>query len=119
VVHHLRGNSSTTNVGGPPTGTAIAGDNNDVDHHDYIIVEDLFGDDAGDKGDDEDVGATLVEPKDAELFENIAIRHDEDDVLFGNSMWLENSRDMKQSITDPLYEKGDCLKHMMVISSCL
>ncbi|AQK91569.1 hypothetical protein ZEAMMB73_Zm00001d009249 [Zea mays] len=54
--------SSTTNAGAP-TSTAVASDN-DVDHHDYIVVDDLFGDNA----DDEDVGATLLEPEDAELF---------------------------------------------------
>ena len=37
---------------------------NDVDHRDYIIVEDLFDDDAADRGSDEDVGATLLEPED-------------------------------------------------------
>jgi hypothetical protein len=61
------GNSSTmTNVGGP-AGTVVA-DDDDADHHGYITVDDLFGDDAGDRGGDEDVGATLLEPEDAELF---------------------------------------------------
>jgi hypothetical protein len=78
------GNSSTTtNVGGP-AGTVVAGDD-DADHHGYIIVADLFGDDAGDRGGDEDVGATLPEPKDVELFENNNDnRLDEDNTLFGN-----------------------------------
>jgi hypothetical protein len=109
------GNSSRTNAGGPPTGTTIAGDNNDVGHHDYMTMDDLFGDDAGDKGGDEDVGATLLEPEDVELFENIANHLDKDDVLFGNPRWLKNFREMKQSATDPLYEKGDCSKHMTTL----
>jgi hypothetical protein len=37
-------------------------------------MDDLFDDDAGDRGNDEDVGATLLEPNNAELFENIAMR---------------------------------------------
>jgi hypothetical protein len=78
-------------------------------------VDDLFGDDAGDRGGDEDVGATLLEPEDVELFENIANRLDEDDVLFGNPRWLENFKEMKLSAIDPLYEKGDCPKHMTAL----
>lgn len=54
-------------------GTTVAG-HKDVDHHDYITMDDLFDDDAGDRGNDEDVGATLLEPNNAELFENIAMR---------------------------------------------
>jgi hypothetical protein len=55
------GNSLTTNAGGPPTGTFVAGDNNDADRRDYITMDDLFRDDPGNKGDNEDVGATLLE----------------------------------------------------------
>jgi hypothetical protein len=76
------GNSPMTNAGGLPVGTTIAADNNDADHRDYIIVDDLFDDDAGDRGGDHDVAATLLELEDTELFENIANCLDEDDVLF-------------------------------------
>ena len=76
------GNSPMTNAGALPVGTTIAADNNDADHRDYIIVDDLFDDDAGDRGGDHDVAATLLELEDTELFENIANCLDEDDVLF-------------------------------------
>jgi hypothetical protein len=56
------GNSSMTNSGGPLAGTTVASNNNNADHNDYIIVHDLFSDDAGDKGGNEDVGATSQEP---------------------------------------------------------
>lgn len=82
---------------------------------DYITVDDLFGDDAGDKGDNEDVGATFLEPEGTKLFENIANGFDEDDVLFGNLRWLKNFIEMKQLITGPLNEKRDCLKHMTTL----
>jgi hypothetical protein len=52
---------------------------------------------------------------DVELFENIANRLDKDEVLFGNPRWLEDFKEMKQSTTDPLYEKGDCSKHMTAL----
>jgi hypothetical protein len=68
------GNSSTTHAGGPPACTTFAGDINDVDHRDYIILNDLFSDNAGNIGAYEDVGATLLEPEDVELFKNIANR---------------------------------------------
>ena len=47
--------------------------------------------------------------KDTEIFENLANRMDQDDVLFGNPKWLENFKEMKQAAIDPLYK--DCLKH--------
>ena len=34
-------------------------------------------------------------PEDAEIFENLANHMDQDDVLFGNSRWLENFKEMK------------------------
>jgi len=49
------------------------------------------------------------DPKEAELSESIANRLDHDDVLFGSPRWLENFREMKQAIIDPLYK--DCTKH--------
>ena len=47
-------------------------------------------------------------PEDAEIFENLANRMDQDDVLFGNPKWLENFKEMKQAAIDPLYK--DCPK---------
>jgi hypothetical protein len=105
----------TTNAGGPPTGTFVADDNNDADHHDYITMDDLFRDDPGDKGDNEDVGATLLELEDVELFKNITNYLDEDDVLFGNPRWLKNFREMKQTAINALYKKDDCPKHMVAL----
>ena len=51
----------------------------------------------------------MRDPKEAELSESIANRLDHDDVLFGSLRWLENFREMKQTIIDPLYK--DCTKH--------
>ena len=48
-------------------------------------------------------------PEDAEIFENLANRMDQDDVLFGNPKWLENFKEMKQTTIDPLYK--DCPKN--------
>jgi hypothetical protein len=43
------------------------------------------------------------------LFESIANRLGDNDILFGNPRWLENFREIKQAAIDPLYK--DCLKH--------
>jgi len=65
--------------------------------HDYINIDDLLqdmgGSDGGGVGDDEQ--DDFLGPKDAEIFENLANRMDQDDVLFGNSRWLENFKEMK------------------------
>ena len=37
----------------------------------------------------------ILGPKDVEIFENLANRMDQDDVLFGNPKWLENFKEMK------------------------
>jgi len=51
----------------------------------------------------------VMEADDVQLFESIANRLGNDDVLFGSPRWLENFREMKQAAIDPLYK--DCLKH--------
>ena len=51
--------------------------------------------------------------EDAEIFENLANRMDQDDVLFGNPKWLENFKEMKQATIDPLCK--DCMKHWTVL----
>jgi hypothetical protein len=78
---------------------------------DYITMEDLFEDMAADNdgGGDGDEDAVVRDPEGAELMEEIANRLDEDDILFGSLRWLENFREMKQAVIDPLYE--GCLKH--------
>ena len=64
---------------------------------DYINIDDLLqdmrGSDGGGVGDDEQ--DDFLGPKDAEIFENLANRMDQDDILFGNSWWLENFKEMK------------------------
>ena len=55
-----------------------------------------------------DEQSDFLGPEDAEIFENLANRMDQDDVLFGNPKWLENFKEMKQAAIDPLYK--DCLK---------
>jgi hypothetical protein len=99
-----RGNSSTTTVAvnaeeQPSTvaasghGTA-PGDNAD---RDYITIDDLLQDMADNDGSNGDGGepAGVMEPGDAELFEELANRLDHDDILFGRPRWLENFREMK------------------------
>ena len=51
----------------------------------------------------------VLQPGDAEIFENFANRMEQDDILFGNPKWLENFKEMKQAAIDPLYK--DCPKH--------
>jgi hypothetical protein len=54
----------------------------------------------------------MLLPEDAELFVEVANRLDHDDILFGNPKWLENFREMKQAVIDPLYKDGGkCPKH--------
>jgi hypothetical protein len=50
----------------------------------------------------------MGDPRDVELFEQIANRLDHDDVLFGSPRWLENFRETKEATIDPLYK--DCSK---------
>jgi hypothetical protein len=91
-----------------PQHSAATGD--DSAYHDYISIHELFEDMAdndGGGGDGEQIDVLGL--KDAELFQNIANRMDQDDVLFGNPKWLENFKEMKQVAIDPLC-KG-CLKH--------
>ena len=80
---------------GQESSTATAGDDSAM--RDYINIDDLLqdmgGSDGGGVGDDEQ--DDFLGPKDAEIFENLANRMDQDDVLFGNSRWLENFKEMK------------------------
>jgi hypothetical protein len=95
------------NDGGQQPSASTGGDSaND----DYINIQHLFkemvDDNDGGGGDGEQID--VLGPEDAQLFENIANRMDQDDVLSRNPKWLENFKEMKQAI-DPLY-KG-CPKH--------
>jgi hypothetical protein len=71
-------------------------------------MEDLLQDTADDN-DGDDGGEPVRDPETVELFESIANRLGDDDILFGNPRWLENFREMKQAAIDPLYK--DCPKH--------
>jgi hypothetical protein len=101
--------AAVVNDGGqqPSSSSAAAGD--DSSNHDYISINDLLQDmidnDGGGDGEQDDV----LEPDNVELFQNLANRMDQDDVLFGNPKWLENFKEMKQTAIDPLYK--DCPKH--------
>ena len=68
----------------PSSSTATGGDN--FGQHDYINTDDLFqdmgGSDGGGVGDDEQ--DDFLGPEDAEIFENLANRMNQDDILFGN-----------------------------------
>ena len=89
---------------------AVSNDN----FHDYIMIEDLLQDMAtNDDGcGDSDEDAAMNDPVSAKFMAEIAYCLD-DDILFGNSRWLENFREMKQAATDALY-KG-CPKHWTVL----
>ena len=79
-------------------------------NRDYINIDELLQDMACNDGDGHgDEQGDLLEPEDAEIFENHANRMDQDDVLFGNSKWPENFKEMKQATIDPLYK--DSPKH--------
>ena len=91
----------------PSPSTTTAG--GDSANHDYVNIDELLQDMAGNDGDgDGDEQGDLLGPEDAEIFENLANRMDQDDVLFGNPKWLENFKEMKQASIDPLYK--DCPK---------
>jgi hypothetical protein len=77
--------------------------------HDYININDLLEDMVDNEGGGDCEQGDVLGPKDVELFENLANRMDQDYVLFGNLMWLENFKEMKLAASDPRYK--DCPKH--------
>jgi hypothetical protein len=100
------------NDGGQPSSLAAAtGDDNA--NRDYITMDDLLQDMADNDGGGDGEPADVLQPKDAELFEDLVNRLDHDDVLFGNPKRLENFREMKQVVIDPLYK--DCPKHWTML----
>jgi len=95
VGHSSRGNltSSTVElVGRQPasssTAPAASNDNVIVD-----ILQDMGTNNDG--GGDGYEDAAMKDLESAEFMAKIAYRFDEDDILFGNSRWLENFREMK------------------------
>ena len=63
----------------------------DSANHDYINIDELLQDMAGNDGDgDGDEQGDLLGPEDAEIF--------------GSPKWLENFKEMKQAAIDPLYK---------------
>jgi hypothetical protein len=91
---------------------AAAAPSNDT--RDYVMMDDFFQDamdNDGGGGGDEDVA--VMDPQGVELMEEIANRHDEDDILFGSPRWLENFKEMKQATIDALY--NGCPKHWMAL----
>ena len=67
-------------------------------NRDYININELLQDMAGSDGDGDGDGneqGDLLGPEDVEIFENLANRMDQDDILFGNSKWLKNFKEMK------------------------
>ena len=88
---------SSVNERGQEPSSSIATASDDFVKHDYINIDDhlqdMGGSDGGGVGDDEQ--DDFLGPKDAEIFENLANRMDQDDVLFGNPKCLENFKKMK------------------------
>ena len=109
--------TATVNVEHQTSSAAAGGHGNVATSHnadrDYITMDDLLQDTADDDGgggsDDGDGGEPVRDPETAKLFESITNRLDHDDVLFESSRWLENFREMKQAVIDPLYK--DYPKH--------
>jgi hypothetical protein len=72
-------------------GNASTGDNAECD---YIMMKDLLQDTV-DNDDGDDGGEPVRDLKTTELFESIANRLGDNDILFGNPRWLKNFREMK------------------------
>jgi len=101
--------SSVNERGQQPLSSPAARADGDTWNHDYVKINKLLQDMAANDGDrDCDEQSDFLGPEDAEIFENLANRMDQDDVLFGNPKWLENFKEMKQAAIDPLYK--DCPK---------
>ena len=95
--------------GQQPSSSTVATTGGDTANHDYINIDELLQDMAANDGDgDCDEQSDFLGPEHAEIFENLANRMDQDNVLFGNPKWLKNFKEMKQAAIDLLYK--DCLK---------
>ncbi|CAD6255281.1 unnamed protein product [Miscanthus lutarioriparius] len=78
--------------GGEPS-SSLGGEHDVASDNAYFItMNDLVQDLADGSGGDEDGEPA---PKDAELFEELINRLDNDDVLFGSPRWLDNFKEMK------------------------
>ena len=74
--------------GQQPSSSTTTGGGDNV-NRDYINIDQLLQDMAGNDGDGYgDEQGDLLGSEDAEIFENLANRMDQDDVLFGNPKWL-------------------------------
>lgn len=69
----------------------------------YICIDDLH-EDMGHNGGGDTKEADVLGRQDMEMFEYVANRMDQDDVLFWNPMCMENFKEMKQAAFDPLYK---------------
>jgi hypothetical protein len=113
------GNSSTTstavavNDGGQQPSSSTAAADGDSANRDYISINDLLQDMTDNDGGEDGEQGDVLGPEDAKIFENLANRMDQDDILFGNPKWLENFKEMKQAAIDPLYK--NCPKHWMAL----
>jgi len=88
--------SSVNERGQQPSSSTAARADSDTGNHDYVKINELLQDMAANDGDgDCDEQSDFLGPEDAEIFENLANRMDQDDVLFGNPKWLENFKEMK------------------------
>jgi hypothetical protein len=107
---HVAPVSSSSSTAAAPAGT-------DNGARDYITVEDIIQDMAdGADGGGDGQEATVKEPEDVQLIEDLVNHIDEDDVVFGCPKWLENFREMKQAAVDPLYKDGgNCPKECTVL----
>ena len=84
---------SSVNEKGQPPSSLAAKAGGDSANCDYGNIDELLQDMAGGNDGDDGYGdehGDLLGPEDVEIFENLANRMDQEDVLFGNPKWLEN-----------------------------
>ena len=71
--------------GQPPSSSTAARADSDTGNYDYVKINELLQDMAANDGDgDCDEQSDFLGPEDAEIFQNLANRIDQDDILFGN-----------------------------------
>ena len=108
-----RNSSTTTSLvnerGQQPSSSSAPRASGDTGNRDYVKINEFLQDMAENGGDgDCDEQSDFLGPEHAEIFENLANRMDQNNVLFGNPKWLKNFKEMKQAAIDLLYK--DCLK---------
>ena len=82
---------STVNERGQQPSSSTATEGGESANPKYVSIDELLQDIADNDGDEQ---GDLLGPEDAEIFENLANLMDQKYVLFGNSKWLENFKEI-------------------------